>query len=52
MSTAHDLRTIDLEIGGMTCASCAARIGKRLNKLEGVRADGVRAGAQADLPTI
>jgi len=30
--------TVDLEIGGMTCASCAARIGTRLNKLEGVEA--------------
>jgi Cu+-exporting ATPase len=30
--------TIDLEIGGMTCASCAARITKRLNKLDGVEA--------------
>ncbi len=39
MSTTDELRTIDLEIGGMTCASCAARIGKRLNKLEGVTAD-------------
>jgi P-type Cu+ transporter len=29
---------IDLEIGGMTCASCAARIEKRLNKLDGVEA--------------
>ena len=26
----------DLEIGGMTCASCAARIEKRLNRLDGV----------------
>lgn len=30
--------TIDLEIGGMTCASCAARVEKRLNKLDGVEA--------------
>jgi len=30
--------TVDLEIGGMTCASCATRITKRLNKLEGVEA--------------
>jgi Cu+-exporting ATPase len=30
--------TIELAIGGMTCASCAARIGKRLNKLDGVEA--------------
>ncbi len=29
---------LDLEIGGMTCASCAARIEKKLNKLEGVDA--------------
>jgi Cu+-exporting ATPase len=29
---------VQLEIGGMTCASCAARIEKRLNKLEGVAA--------------
>ncbi|WP_217182726.1 cation-translocating P-type ATPase [Streptomyces sp. AC495_CC817] len=28
----------DLEIGGMTCASCAARIEKRLNRLDGVTA--------------
>ncbi|KGJ72687.1 carbonate dehydratase [Cryobacterium roopkundense] len=28
--------TIELEIGGMTCASCAMRIEKKLNKLEGV----------------
>jgi Cu+-exporting ATPase len=29
---------VDLEIGGMTCASCAARIEKKLNRLEGVTA--------------
>jgi Cu+-exporting ATPase len=29
---------IDLRIGGMTCASCAARIEKKLNKLDGVKA--------------
>jgi len=29
---------IELTIGGMTCASCAARVEKRLNKLEGVSA--------------
>ena len=27
---------IELEIGGMTCASCAARVEKKLNKLDGV----------------
>ena len=30
--------TIDFEIGGMTCASCAARIERTLNKVEGVTA--------------
>ncbi|MBX6354504.1 MAG: copper-translocating P-type ATPase [Micromonosporaceae bacterium] len=29
---------IELSIGGMTCASCAARIEKKLNRLEGVTA--------------
>ncbi len=32
------LTELDLEIGGMTCASCANRIERRLNKLEGVTA--------------
>ena len=29
---------IELAIGGMTCASCAARIEKKLNRLDGVTA--------------
>jgi Cu+-exporting ATPase len=29
---------VELEIGGMTCASCAARIEKKLNRLDGVAA--------------
>ena len=29
---------VDLQIDGMTCASCAARIEKRLNRLDGVEA--------------
>jgi Cu+-exporting ATPase len=32
------VRAVELSIGGMTCASCAARIEKKLNKLEGVTA--------------
>jgi Cu+-exporting ATPase len=30
---------IELEIGGMTCTSCAARVEKKLNKLDGVDAN-------------
>ncbi|MFK0194484.1 cation transporter, partial [Kitasatospora sp. NPDC090308] len=29
---------VELSIGGMTCASCAARIEKKLNRMDGVRA--------------
>ncbi|WP_282202757.1 heavy metal translocating P-type ATPase [Kitasatospora fiedleri] len=29
---------VELSIGGMTCASCAARIEKKLNRIDGVRA--------------
>ena len=30
--------TVTLDVGGMTCASCAARIEKRLNRIDGVHA--------------
>jgi Cu+-exporting ATPase len=30
--------TIDLQVGGMTCATCATRVEKKLNKLDGVTA--------------
>jgi P-type Cu+ transporter len=33
-----DAKSVVLVIGGMTCSSCAARIEKKLNKLEGVSA--------------
>ena len=33
----HD-RDVELMIGGMTCASCAARIEKKLNRMPGVTA--------------
>jgi Cu+-exporting ATPase len=32
-------RSIELSIGGMTCAACAARVERKLNKLDGVRAN-------------
>src|SRR4051794_20691779 len=42
-----DSQQVDLVIGGMTCSSCAARIQKRLNKLDGVDAAGNYATEQA-----
>ncbi|GLV81626.1 carbonate dehydratase [Streptomyces lavendulae subsp. lavendulae] len=39
-STVHDgpITAVELTIGGMTCASCAARIEKKLNRMDGVEA--------------
>ena len=36
--TGPDAQAVELEISGMTCSSCANRIEKKLNKLEGVTA--------------
>jgi len=44
--------TVDLVIGGMTCASCAARIEKRLNKLDGVTASVNYATEQARVAVV
>ncbi|MEW1658409.1 heavy metal translocating P-type ATPase [Streptomyces sp. NPDC093707] len=38
MTTAIDGPVVELEIGGMTCASCAARVEKKLNRMDGVTA--------------
>ncbi|GAA5200512.1 heavy metal translocating P-type ATPase [Microbacterium jejuense] len=38
MDSSTPAARIELEIGGMTCASCAARIEKRLNRMDGVEA--------------
>jgi P-type Cu+ transporter len=35
-TTTRDEKTVRLDLDGMTCASCAARIEKKLNKLDGV----------------
>ncbi|MFF4367476.1 heavy metal translocating P-type ATPase [Streptomyces sp. NPDC001594] len=39
-STVHEgpITEVELAIGGMTCASCAARIEKKLNRMDGVSA--------------
>ncbi|MFD4989919.1 heavy metal translocating P-type ATPase [Streptomyces sp. NPDC058374] len=37
-TTAADTAQVELAIGGMTCASCAARIEKKLNRMDGVEA--------------
>ncbi|MDO4901254.1 cation-translocating P-type ATPase [Actinomyces sp.] len=36
--TAAPVATVDLAVGGMTCASCVARVEKKLGKLDGVEA--------------
>ncbi|MFF3920361.1 heavy metal translocating P-type ATPase [Streptomyces sp. NPDC001852] len=36
--TAGETAEVELLIGGMTCASCAARVEKKLNRMEGVSA--------------
>ncbi|MFI7690591.1 heavy metal translocating P-type ATPase [Nonomuraea sp. NPDC049655] len=38
MSSLTEEKAVELAIGGMTCASCANRIERKLNKLEGVTA--------------
>ncbi|MFG2096078.1 heavy metal translocating P-type ATPase [Streptomyces sp. NPDC048612] len=38
MTTAIGAHGVELEIGGMTCASCAARVEKKLNRMDGVTA--------------
>ncbi len=37
-TTVTETAEVELAIGGMTCASCAARIEKKLNRMDGVRA--------------
>ena len=37
-SSAPPVRRVELDVSGMTCAACAARVETRLNKLDGVRA--------------
>ncbi|ELS51222.1 heavy metal translocating P-type ATPase [Streptomyces viridochromogenes] len=37
-TASHPTTEVELAIGGMTCASCAARIEKKLNRLDGVTA--------------
>ncbi|MFD7337155.1 heavy metal translocating P-type ATPase [Streptomyces violascens] len=38
MTTTPTATAVELAIGGMTCASCAARIEKKLNRMDGVEA--------------
>ena len=35
---APQVRRVELDVSGMTCAACAARVENRLNKIDGVRA--------------
>jgi P-type Cu+ transporter len=46
--------TIDLDVIGMTCSSCANRIERKLNKMEGVSAtvNYATEKAHVQLPTV
>ena len=48
-NTEHPMQKLRLDISGMTCASCAARIEKRLNKTSGVEATVNYATEQANI---
>lgn len=37
-TTENATESVELQIGGMTCAACANRVEKKLNKLDGVTA--------------
>ena len=52
-ASASGTSSVELVIGGMTCASCAARIEKKLNKIDGVTASVNYAmeSAKVDFPT-
>lgn len=47
-----DARRVALTIGGMSCASCATRVERRLNKLDGVRASVNYATGRATVQAI
>lgn len=46
---ASEQRAIELTVGGMTCAACATRVERKLNKLDGVRASVNYATARASV---
>jgi P-type Cu+ transporter len=48
-SLATDAASVVLDVGGMTCSSCAARIEKKLNRLDGVSASVNFATEQANV---
>jgi P-type Cu+ transporter len=48
----EDRRRVELSIGGMTCASCAARIEKKLNRMDGVSAGVNYATHKADVSYV
>ncbi|MGH3854460.1 MAG: heavy metal translocating P-type ATPase [Pseudonocardiaceae bacterium] len=50
-SSVDQPRSIELSIGGMTCAACAARVQRSLNKLDGVQASVNYATEKASVAT-
>lgn len=52
MSTTITPNRLELPIEGMTCASCATRIERSLNRLDGVQATVNYATEQADRKSV
>ncbi len=48
----HEAATIDIGIGGMTCASCVARVEKALNKVPGVESATVNLATESARITV
>jgi len=48
----HEAATIDIGIGGMTCASCVARVEKALNKVPGVESVTVNLATESARITV
>ena len=51
-TTSPDLCTLDLGVGGMTCASCVARVEKALKKVPGVQDAAVNLATESARVTV
>ena len=52
MNTSNATSTVDLGVGGMTCASCVARVERALNKVPGVQQAAVNLATESARVTV